>query len=491
MLTRLKVSGFKNLQDADLSFGPFTCIAGPNASGKSNLFDAITFLSYLADRTLLEAAASVRGDSTKSFDVRHLFHRTAGRTSQSMRFEVEMIVPERGTDSLGQTAKASTTFLTYTLELGLRGGGRAAEFYPEIEVREERLDRVKIGEATKRLSFEHSPKWRASAITGRRQAPLISTELEDKGTVVKIHQDQRAGRMRELLASKLPRTALSSSDAAETPTALLARQEMQSWREFQLEPSALREPDSFRAPHTLGTDGRHLAATVTHLFQSAEAEREGSGEDFLAQLANRLAALIEDVGAVEIDRDETRELLTLIVRDRLGTRHPARSLSDGTLRFLALSVVEADPRFKGVLCLEEPENGIHPDRIRPMLRLLRDIAVDLREPLGEDNPLRQVIVNTHSPGVVGEVLDDELLVAVPIVHRDPDGSYTTAAFRWLAGTWRAQREPDVRTVSRGALVSYLSPLQEEETESYPADAGTRPRVKDREDIRQLILPFGA
>ena len=39
MLTRLKVSGFKNLVDVDIRFGPFTCIAGPNAVGKSNLFE--------------------------------------------------------------------------------------------------------------------------------------------------------------------------------------------------------------------------------------------------------------------------------------------------------------------------------------------------------------------------------------------------------------------------------------------------------------------
>lgn len=44
MLTRLQIKGFKNLRDVDLHFGPFTCIAGRNGVGKSNLFDAITFL---------------------------------------------------------------------------------------------------------------------------------------------------------------------------------------------------------------------------------------------------------------------------------------------------------------------------------------------------------------------------------------------------------------------------------------------------------------
>ena len=41
MLTRLKSNGFKNLVDFSLDFGPYTCIAGPNGVGKSNIFDAI------------------------------------------------------------------------------------------------------------------------------------------------------------------------------------------------------------------------------------------------------------------------------------------------------------------------------------------------------------------------------------------------------------------------------------------------------------------
>jgi len=48
MLTRLKISNFKNLVDVDIHFGTFTCIAGANGVGKSNLFDAIKFLSLLA-----------------------------------------------------------------------------------------------------------------------------------------------------------------------------------------------------------------------------------------------------------------------------------------------------------------------------------------------------------------------------------------------------------------------------------------------------------
>ena len=120
MLTRLKVSGFKNLVDVDVQFGPFTCIAGPNAVGKSNLFDAIRFLSFLANDTLMNAALSIRAEGGRTADIRSLFHQSGNEYARKMSFETEMILPEVGKDDLGQKAIATITFVRYTLELGYR-----------------------------------------------------------------------------------------------------------------------------------------------------------------------------------------------------------------------------------------------------------------------------------------------------------------------------------------------------------------------------------
>src|SRR5579863_9494953 len=105
MLTRLRVSGFKNLVDVDVRFGPFTCIAGANGVGKSNLFDAIAFLSALAEEPLIDAALRVRDEGGRSGDVRSLFHRVGGTYSEEMSFQAEMVVPKNGYDDLGQPAE--------------------------------------------------------------------------------------------------------------------------------------------------------------------------------------------------------------------------------------------------------------------------------------------------------------------------------------------------------------------------------------------------
>ena len=493
MLTRLRVSGFKNLVDADVRFGPFTCIAGANGVGKSNLFDAITFLSALADRPLVDAALSVRDEGGRTTDLRSLFFRVGDSYAPEMSFDAEMIVPGSGLDDLGQEAQASITFLRYSVSLAYRVDDSLRSL-GSLELMKEELVHINQGDAREHLPFPHRPAWRNSAVTGRRTAsPFISTEGEGAQRIIKQHQDGRTGRPHSRSAANLLRTVLSVANAAESPTALLARNEMRSWRLLQLEPSSLRRPDEFMAPTKLGTDGAHLASTLHHLGRiGGKSGANGHADDDLesrvyARVANRLAELIEDIRSVSIDRDERRELLTLMVTGRDGTEYLARALSDGTLRFLALVVLDQEPEAHGLLCLEEPENGIHPARIPAMLQLLQDIATDVHEAIGPDNPLRQVIINTHSPSVVKQVPDDSLVVAQSREMVRDELHFNRVCFVGLPDTWWQSVDGGVG-VSRGTLLAYLNPDEREPSPRWDGEKTRKPvsrRVMDRPDVRQL------
>jgi len=502
MLTRLRVNGFKNLIDIDLHFGPFTCIAGANAVGKSNLFDVILFLEALMDAPIMDAAMAVREEKGSVSDIQHLFTQTGKGVCLPIEIEAEILVPGEGSDYLDQPAEAKTTFLVYSLELQYRPP-EGATTRPRIELIRETLDYLKKGEALAHLPFKHSPGWRDSVIKGRRTSPYISTEtLEGGSRFVKLHQDSSTGggRTRLFQAEKLPRTVLSTVNAQESPTAVLARQEMLNWRLLQLEPSALRTPDGFDAPSHLAPSGAHLPATLFRLSQELErpdvmgdAHGDSSvhmvytsgqgGDRALSQIANRLYELIDHVGQVRIDRDEKRELLTLLLADKHGTELPAKALSDGTLRFLALASVEIDPTLTGLICMEEPENGIHPERIGAMLGLLRDIAVDPELPIGDDNPLRQVIVNTHSPVVVSQVPDDALVFAVPEQRVVNGNLIKGVSFRCLSKTWRADKV-NMDIIAKGKALAFLQPIAEK---GDPKRKGPDRRVIDREDLIQLKL----
>ncbi len=503
MLTRLQVSGFKNLVDVDVRFGPFTCIAGANGVGKSNLFDAIRFLSALADRPLVEAALSVRDEGGRAADVRSLFHQIGDQPAHEMTLIAEMITPETAQDDFGQNATASITFLRYSITLALRHDDNVRSA-GSLELLHEELTHITQGDSSKHLLFPHSAsQWRKSAVKGERRTPFfISTEGEGSDRLIRLHQDGSGGRPLSRRAANLPRTVLSAASAAESPTALLARREMQSWRLLQLEPSALRKPDELSSAEWssgvhLGSDGSHLAATLYHLARSSQPNTTGTFTDeaqAYGQIANRLSELIDDVHSVSIDRDEKRELLTLYVTDRNGASYPARALSDGTLRFLALSVLALEQDSSGLICLEEPENGIHPGRIPAMLRLLQDIATDANEPVGADNPLRQVIVSTHSPAVVSQVPADSLIVAELKNTVQTGQQFRRVVFSALEDTWRMRAPDAAPPVAKGKLLDYLNPVPpragDSDSHGNGADGnGHRVRrVVDRADL-QLLLPF--
>jgi len=449
MLTRLEVDGFKNLLNFSVDLGPFTCIAGPNAAGKSNIFDAIEFLSLLSDHSFMDAAQRLRSAGQRGSDPRTLFWQDSSQSESKMTLSAEMIVPAEVEDDFGRVVEPTTSFLRYELELeyqppkssGLGVQGR-------ILLVSEQLRHIKLGDAPSHLPWPHKKQFRERVARGRRSGvAYISTSIDDSGAgIVNVHQDGGSrGQPRTSPALRAPRTVISTTTTSDDPTILAARREMQQWRSLALEPSAMRSPDSASESSRIAPNGAHLAAALYRLASS-------DGDAIYAAIASEAAALT-DVRELKVDFDPHRELLTLEARLGTGPFLPARALSDGTLRFLALCIISKDPEFGGVICMEEPENGIHPARIEAMVDLVRGLSVDPTYEPGPDNPLRQVITNTHSPYFVAFQNSDDLLLATPTAIRREGRICTTLRLAPMIGSWRAKTAE--YTVSKAAIVDYL------------------------------------
>jgi predicted ATPase len=489
VLIRLKIDGFKNLQDVDLRFGPFTCIAGTNGVGKSNLFDAIQFLSALATGSLLEASRSVRDDRSIPYrgnEAKSLFQRIGDRVRPVMNFEAVMIVPPNAVDEMGQTATASATVLCYKTQLKFRTDEQEIRLRGPLEIVHESLSPIPRSNINDHIFFPHKKVgWLDGVAMGRRpnSIPFISTS--EDGSTVRIHQDGNQGNPRNRQASTLTRTILSAAEAPEAPTVVCARQEMSSWRILQLEPTALRNPDPLNATPRQGARGDGLPATLYRLAHGEILEAAEGEPDVYIRLASTLRRFLPELRRVEVERDDRHETLSLLATLKDGSRLSARSLSDGTLRFLSLAVLERDPLAVGVICLEEPENGLHPDRIPLILNLLQDIAVDPKEEVSDGNPLRQVIVNTHSPLVVANVPEDSLLVIEPKVADAWNGeSCVRPRFSCLEGTWRRRTPQPMPGVSLAVLAGYLTGVETPPQEVE--DEGKIRRVIDRKDVRKAF-----
>jgi predicted ATPase len=478
MITRIKIDGFKSLVNVDVQLGPFTCIAGSNAVGKSNFFDALIFLSNLADKTLVEAAKSVRSDGKTYGSIRDIFHKSGGIFTDKISFEVSLLIPNKAEDELGQQAVASITSVQYSLVLRYNDN----DDEEPIIIEKEELEPITLREARKNIEFHASNTWKDAVIHGKKTTPFIST----KDDIIRIHQDKRGG-VAAYRPPKMQRTLLSNT-TAEYPTAFMVRHEMRSWRMLQLEPSALRQPDDFdiRRSAQLASNGAHLPATLYRLYN----EYQSQGRDIYQEVTNKLSSIIDDLGYVSVEKDEKRELLTLQVQYSSGAAFPANTLSDGTLRFLGLSVLELDNLSDGVICFEEPENGIHPIKIPAIIDLLQNIAVDTEYGIDSNNPFRQVIINTHSPLVVKIVPEDSLLMAEfeEAYNEHSNSKYFRTVFKGLSNTWR-DSDKKYSTVTTGTLLNYLNPV-DHPIEELKFQQGSRRvrRVIDRPEI-QPELPF--
>lgn len=447
MLTRLRVRGFKSLVDAEARFGPFTCIAGANGAGKSNLFDAIMFLRDLADHSIVEAAHRVRDrEGGRKGDLKSLFSRSATNVADTMSFDADFIVPAEVVDDFGRKAKPSASFLNYKLELRYVSSDQYSE---RIELVSEELTYIPRSYARKALGYKISKDFSETAFFGERRAKYISTETEGDRRIVRVSQDGVSGRPSQVPAENSPRTVLGTANTDERPTILAAKREMQSWRLLQLEPAKLRASDEFSDDPHITYEGAHIPSALERVKRFEE-------------ISNKVADLLPEVRSISVDVDNTRRLKTLVLEQFNGVVHKARALSDGTLRFLALAIMSFDPEAAGLICLEEPENGIHPSRVPAILNLLKDMAVDPSLPVGDGNALRQVIINTHSPLVVSMLKPDDLMVAVPVKR----GGASFTAFGGMANSWRV-RNPDrdaslTPVVSLAELLDYLNNHQQDE-----------------------------
>ncbi len=389
MITYLKINGFKSFHNFEMEFTPFTVIAGANASGKSNLFDALTLLSRLADTDNLKRAFSEqRGEFIELFT-----QYEDDNYATEMEFVVEMLVNKNVKDAWGNEAKLKYTRLRYELSIKRITNQSGIQ---DLAVSKENLFKLNHQEdkwVTTILSKKNLEYWRPKVGTGKRGIPYIESVNENGLDVIQVPQDGTTGNKRRFPLSNATRTVLSSFDTVDFPHVLAAKEEMKSWKFLQLNPEDLRQATSKNNGEDIITvSGKNLAAALFRIKQNDKYS--------LKEISRKLNSFLPNFIEVDVIDDNENKQYLIKLKDVDKKEFSSRVLSEGTLRVLALCILEYDEKHTGLLCFEEPENGIHPFRIKAMTELLKDLTVDFNE---IDMPLRQVIVNTHSPVLVGNM----------------------------------------------------------------------------------------
>jgi energy-coupling factor transporter ATP-binding protein EcfA2 len=159
------------------------------------------------------------------------------------------------------------------------------------------------------------------------------------------------------------------------------------------------DPDQMRSPSTILPDdgglgfitdrGLGLAAIYDRIR-----DRDNDAFGAIEKDVRRLFPSVKKVG-FDVPAQGQKSLRFELVD---GTIVPAESISEGLLYYLGFAAI---PHLASVsaLLVEEPENGLHPARIKEVVRILREIS-----------KTTQVLVATHSPLVVNELNDEEVTV---------------------------------------------------------------------------------
>lgn len=385
-LSSLKLDDWKSFgsgPDASnvVRLAPVTVLIGPNASGKSNVLDALRFLQGAAlDYSLGEI---LRGHIEGQ---REIWPGIRGGTVEAARS--------------GTTGFALTTewvAFPYTREpLAFQKHVLKVDTQGEVAVEEEGLFSAD-GDV---LFHTHAPSLGTSMGRTEDGGLRVASPAFGKGNF----QLDTLSSSRSLLAQ------LGIEGRAATVAqhfSQLVRSSLRGIIFLDIQPARMRDYKPENGGQ-LGVSGENVSPALLALSQ-----QEGRLQDVVDWLSEFCSPEIE---RIDFDRTQLREVMMFLV-ERGGRRVSARSVSDGTLRFLGHLVALLTCAPGTLVVLEEPDAGLHPSRIHLLAELIERIAKD-RE--------IQVLATTHSPTLLAH-LSHEALGNVVAFGRCPDTGLTVCS----------------------------------------------------------------
>jgi len=333
MISKLRIENFKALRDVSIDLTPLHVLIGPNNSGKTSILEALNALCRSVDFPLTQAFPG-------HWKGRELVHRGSG-TDVTLSANIR---EDDGKESFH-----------YSL---------ACRFAAEPS-REVRVAAELFTEGSDKVSFSHE---------GHHQSQVCTISQSGGGSRT----------LQQLEASKRIHRYFSGAH-------------YYRWDSRQLAlPVA---PDSSRR-FKMDSSGFGLALCLDDIL--------GYDRDQFIRMETRFREIFPEISSVKLipeaaykaSRDSNNVPL-MNVTDGKGIYFqfadstslvPASQASDGVLLVLAYLAVLSLPQPPRVLLIEEPENGIHPGRLRNILSILKQLV--------SERKTTQILLTTHSPYVL-------------------------------------------------------------------------------------------
>ena len=392
MIRRIQALNFRCLRYVDLRLDRFHVLIGPNASGKSTLFDAIAFLGDLVSDGL-EGAIGTRTANFQDL----VWGPPGGEIGFELAIEVD--IPEE----LRGRLPPEQDFRVFRYEIAIRNDGEGLRISSERALLMPPPRRP--APPPQRSLFPDPPSAPATILLGRGRPGMRSVvSKSDQGTdSYCVETVTKAGKGWVTTIAFGPRRSTLANlpqSPEEFPVATFLKRKLATGiRRVFLDSEAMRYP----SPPDYGANG--FAGDGSNLPWVVKRLREQYAPNYREWLKHVQIVLTDLTDIRVVVRPEDRHAY-LTLRYDTGVEVPSWTTSDGTMRLLALTLLAYFPDNREIYLLEEPANGIHPLALEGILDSLWS-AYDA-----------QVLTTTHSPALLGLVEPSEVLC----FDKDGDGA---------------------------------------------------------------------
>ena len=394
MITRIEAMRYRCFEQLDVVIEPYQVIVGVNGSGKTTLLDIPVLLGDMLEGDVPAAFLQVPAinGSPRAQSLQELVHHGRG---EFFSFAIEVKLPEHIAEELinpdrRQVPKnilanpqKSPRAMRYELRLEI--------FNQSLQVSDEFLYLIPESSAhpgSLQLIGQAPSSWREVIVREGGQPAKVAPEFQSKRKM-SIRLDP------EMLALDNVPADLEQFPATTWFREMLTRGMMH----YAIDGSALRRAcPPGRPMSSLMPNG----ANLPWLVMALKRDRPDFFEAWVSHVQTALPSVV-NIDAVEREEDHHAYLR---VEYEGGYTVTSSGLSDGTLHILALTILPYLGRVPQLICIEEPENGIHPRAIETVLQSLSSVYDS------------QVWVTTHSPVVLAHTD----LAAVMLMQQQDGGA---------------------------------------------------------------------
>ena len=379
MIKELRVEQWKSFDQATLYIDPLTIVIGTNASGKSNLVEALSFLHRIASG--IDVDQAIKGN--------------------------DALFPLRG----GAEWICRRPSLEFTLAV-LIGVSERQDLRYRIRVRVEGVKTETVDEELTEIEYASDAEAAVEKPLILRQSTTAGVTAREAGIPVggyAIHAGSARPATQLVIlgrvSSILPQVDGLVREEDAVDAAKLVAQHLNQIFVYDPIPSRMRDYSALS--ERLMADGANLAGVLAALDPQRHAEVEQTLTRYLKNLPERD---IKRVWTERVGRLSTDAMLYCEEGWEGAASHEidARGMSDGTLRYLAIVTAMLIRPPGSLLVIEDVDNGLHPSRAGLVIEMLRT--------LGKERGI-DVIVTTHNPALL-DAAGVRMLPFITVAHRD-------------------------------------------------------------------------